>query len=99
MPSISLDGFSPLKRDENFYLWLALRLLLRRRGHEEAGGAEGAEGAGEAGEAGEDKGEEFSPLPPAPCTLPLCFFSMPHAPCPMPHAPCPMPIYRLSIGV
>ncbi|WP_341525468.1 hypothetical protein WKK05_23115 [Nostoc sp. UHCC 0302] len=26
MPSISLDGFSPLKRHENFYLWLALSL-------------------------------------------------------------------------
>ncbi|MCC5613857.1 hypothetical protein LC605_01940 [Nostoc sp. CHAB 5836] len=28
MPSISLDGFGPLKRDENFYLWLALRLAI-----------------------------------------------------------------------
>ncbi|MHC5933028.1 hypothetical protein [Nostoc sp.] len=28
MPSISLDGFSTLKRDENFYLWLALRLAI-----------------------------------------------------------------------
>ncbi|MEH2289314.1 hypothetical protein [Nostoc sp.] len=28
MPSISLDGLSTLKRDENFYLWLALRLAI-----------------------------------------------------------------------
>lgn len=30
MPSISLDGLSTLKRDENFYLWLALRLAIER---------------------------------------------------------------------
>ncbi|WP_335130116.1 hypothetical protein [Nostoc sp.] len=30
MPSISLDGLSTLKRDENSYLWLALRLAIKR---------------------------------------------------------------------
>ncbi|MBE9000305.1 hypothetical protein IQ274_19180 [Nostoc sp. LEGE 12447] len=46
MPSISLDGFSPLKRYENFYLWLALGLAIQ--------GTRGAEGMGAGGRG--DKG-------------------------------------------
>ncbi|MEH2328954.1 hypothetical protein [Nostoc sp.] len=38
MPSISLDGLTTLKRDENFYLWLALRLAIEKTGDEETRG-------------------------------------------------------------
>jgi hypothetical protein len=31
MFSISLDGFTTLKRDKNFYLWLALTLAIEWR--------------------------------------------------------------------
>ncbi|MEH1802606.1 MAG: hypothetical protein V7L13_26305 [Nostoc sp.] len=45
MPSISLDGLTTLKRDENFYLWLALRLAIEGWGSRGAGeqGGRGAE--------------------------------------------------------
>ncbi|OYD99602.1 hypothetical protein CDG77_00205 [Nostoc sp. 'Peltigera membranacea cyanobiont' 213] len=48
MPSISLDGFSPLKRYENFYLWLALGLAIQ-----------GTRGQGRQG----DKENNESPIP------------------------------------
>jgi hypothetical protein len=45
MPSISLDGFSPLKRYENFYLWLALGLAIEGMGMGQgAGGDQGDQG-------------------------------------------------------
>nr|MDZ8040287.1 hypothetical protein [Nostoc sp. CreGUA01] len=53
-------------------------------GHGESGD-EGEAGELLAGSRGERSNFSFSPLPPAPCPLPLCLF------CPMPHAPCPIP--------
>lgn len=78
MPSISLDGLTTLKRDENFYLWLALRLAIQGTGDEEVEeqGAGGQRGQGELL-------KKFLPyLPPLPC-LP-CLFT-----CPMPYAHLP----------
>ncbi|MEH1882141.1 MAG: hypothetical protein V7L19_02110, partial [Nostoc sp.] len=44
MPSISLDGFSPLKRYENFYLWLALRLAIQGTRETRGQGRQGDKG-------------------------------------------------------
>ncbi|MCL6753194.1 hypothetical protein KBT16_20375 [Nostoc sp. CCCryo 231-06] len=85
MPSISLDGFSPLKRDENFYLWLALRFAIEK--------------TRDKGKRGHGKGIYFRSnavmrsvkTAQTPHSVALVRFSMPHAPCPMPHAQCPMP--------
>ncbi|PHJ66518.1 hypothetical protein VF14_11050 [Nostoc linckia z18] len=43
MFSISLDGFTTLKRDENFYLWLALTLAIESGGMGD-GGTQGNDG-------------------------------------------------------
>ncbi|MBE9038276.1 hypothetical protein IQ246_24870 [aff. Roholtiella sp. LEGE 12411] len=68
MPSISLDGFSTLKPDENFYLWLALRLANKARWVE----GEWRSGGGRITTAH------------APCPMPNAQCPMPHAQCPMP---------------
>ncbi|MEH2376062.1 hypothetical protein [Nostoc sp.] len=72
MPSISLDGFSTLKRDENFYLWLALRLAI-----EEMRGQWKQRHKEKQGETREKRETRGITMPNAQCP-------MPHAPCPMP---------------
>ncbi|MBD2522031.1 hypothetical protein [Nostoc sp. FACHB-133] len=97
MPSISLDGFSPLKRYENFYLWLALGLAIQgTRGAEGMGAGGRGQGVGETrgqgdkGTRGENLKQVFPLVPNSPC--PQVLF-------PMPNAQCPIPNYRWSMGV